>query len=285
MPRKGKVGRKRGGSATQLASGGAAHRATVRLLQIQELFSTSPQQAFTLTDLSRRLEIPKSSLLAILRTLTDHEFFELSPTGEYRMAPKAIEMSRDVWLRSPMQSNLLDLAHRELVELERKTGETVFLGVPGSGGSEMIYVDQVESAQLIRYSGGLGERRPLYCTAVGLAYLSALPVEARDAYVQSVNPIPMTPRTVSSREALKMRIDEVQKTGVAVSIEEFAAGASAIGAAIFGRDGKPVGACAVVGPTDRILAQRERVAVAVRAAAEAIATGLGYVPRPRQPTS
>ena len=39
----------------------------------------------------------------------------------------------------------------------------------------MVYVDHVESSQLIRYSGGVGEHRPLYCSASGLAFLSFLP--------------------------------------------------------------------------------------------------------------
>jgi len=72
----------------------AAHRATVRLLKLQELFATSPVKGFTLTELSRKLDVPKSSLLAILRTLREHGYLEVVRAGEYQMSQKAIELSR-----------------------------------------------------------------------------------------------------------------------------------------------------------------------------------------------
>jgi len=264
---------------------GAVHRATVRLLQLQELFAASPMKGLTLTELSRQLSVPKSSLLAILRTLREHGYLEITRAGEYQLAPKAIEMSRDVWLKSPIHNNLLGLARSYLVELQDKTGEAVFLGVPESGGTNMVYVDHVESSQLIRYSGGVGEHRPLYCSASGLAFLSFLPIERQEEYLRSVNLVPLTPRTITNVERLRMRLEEVRRSGVAISIEEFVTGASAIAAPIFGREGGPVAACSLAGPTDRILAQRERIAQAVKATASSISLALGYQSRPQRTPS
>jgi len=268
-------------AATPLRAG-AVHRATVRLLQLQELFASSPLEGQTLTELSRQLNVPKSSLLAILRTLRERGYLELTRAGEYQLGPKAIEMSRDVWLKSPIHKNLLGLAHSYLVDLQDKTGEAVFLGVPQSGGTDMVYVDHVESSQLIRYSGGVGEHRPLYCSASGIAFLSFLPLQRQEEYLRAANLVPLTPRTLTNVERLRMRLEEVRRTGVAISIEEFVTGASAIAAPIFGREGGPVAACSLAGPTDRILAQRERIVQAVKSTASSISQALGYQARPQR---
>jgi len=277
---------KRESEAAPLAArAGAVHRATVRLLQLQELLASSPLRGLTLTELSRQLDVPKSSLLAILRTLRERGYLELSRAGEYQLAAKAIELSRDVWLKSPSHNNLLGVARSHLVELQDKTGEAVFLGVAATGGADMVYVDHVESSQLIRYSGGVGEHRPLYCSASGLAFLAFLPPQRQEEYLRTANLVPLTPRTLTNVERLRMRLEEVRRTGVAISIEEFVTGASAIAAPIFGREGGPVAACSLAGPTDRILAQRERIAQAVKATAHSISLALGHQARPQHPAT
>lgn len=249
----------------------AGHRATGRVLEILEFLARNPQ-GFTLTELSLKLRIPKSSLLALLRTFADRAFLERRPTGEYRLGSKAIEIGM-----GPLsQREFPGIAGPFLVDLMEKSGETTFLGVLANDAPEIVYIDKVESNQRIRYSAGLGERRPLYCTAPGIAILAFLPRAQSETYLSSLNLVPFTDRTIIDRTTLRARLDEVRRNGVAISNEEFAAGASAIAAPIFDRHGRPMATCTVVGPSARILAQKENLAEWVKAAANAISECLGF---------
>lgn len=252
------------------------HRGASRVFRILE-FLAQNTDSFTLTELSRRLSVPKSSLLALLQTFADHGYLEHQPGGAYRLGPKAIEIG----IRSPSQRELPAVAGPILLDLMEKSGETVFLGVLAHDTPEVVYIDKVESRQRIRYSATLGERRPLYCTAPGLAVLAFMPRAEREQLLESMNLLPLTERTVTDRDALRARLDEVRKTGVAMSVDGFMVGASAIAAPIFDRHGRAVAACTVVGPTPRLLAQKERLAEWVKAAGDAVTRSLGFSPVPR----
>ncbi len=246
------------------------HRGASRVLKILE-FLAQNSDGFTLTELSRTLGVPKSSLLALLRTFAHHGYLEHQSSGVYRLGPKAVEIG----FRSPSERELPALAGPVLLDLMEKSGETVFLGVLAHDPPEIVYIDKVESRQRIRYSASLGERRPLYCTAPGLAVFAFIPNAERNHLLESMNLLPLTERTITDREALLARLDDVRKTGVAISIEGFLVGASAIAAPIFNRHGRAVAACTVVGPTQRLLAQKDRLAEWVRAAGDAVTRSLG----------
>jgi DNA-binding IclR family transcriptional regulator len=248
----------------------AGHRATGRVLDILELLARNPE-GFTLTELSAKLTIPKSSLLVLLRTFAERAFLEHRPTGGYRLGPKAI----DVGMSLLSQRELPSVARPGLVDLMEKSGETTFLGILANDAPEVVYIDKVESNQRIRYTASLGERRPLYGSAPGIAIFAFLPTAQREAYLSSLDLRPLTARTITDRTALRARLDEVRRTGVAISNEEFLAGASAVAAPVFDPHGRVVATCTVVGPSARILAQQASLTEWVRAAANGVSKSLG----------
>ncbi|OGL06800.1 MAG: hypothetical protein A3H48_03735 [Candidatus Rokubacteria bacterium RIFCSPLOWO2_02_FULL_71_18] len=250
----------------------AAHRAAGRVLDILEALTRGPE--FTLTELSRTLGVPKSSLLALLRTFVDRGYLEHQPTGAYRIGPRAIEMG----FPSPFQRELPALAGPVLLDLAEKSGESVFLALLIQPPPEVVYVDKVESRQRIRYTASLGERRPLHCTAPGLAIFAFMPEAERDRLLESVDLTPFTDVTVTDRDVLRARLEEVRSTGVAINVDEFVAGASGIAAPIFDRAGAVVAACTVIGPTGRLLTQQDDLARWVKAAGDAVSRRLGFQP-------
>lgn len=258
-------------SRSTVVTRGSAHRGTTRVLRVLEFLARNTE-GFTLAGLSRGLHIPKSSLLAILRAFADHGYLEHQANGAYSLGPKAVELG----IRSPSSRELPAAAGPVLLDLMQKSGETAFLGVLAHDTPEVVYIDKVESRQQIRYSASLGERRPLYCTAPGLAVFAFLPAAERERLLASLRLVPLTKRTVTDRDAIRARLDEVRRTGVAVSIDGFIAGASGIAAPIFDRHGRPVATCTVVGPTPRLVAQKDRLVEWVKAAGEAVTRSLGY---------
>jgi IclR family acetate operon transcriptional repressor len=251
------------------ADGG--HRAANRVVDILELLAASPD-GLVLRDVSARLEAPKSSLLPLLRALRARGYLAQGRAGEYRLGPGAM----DLGAAAPGPTALIDAARPAVVDLMRRTGETVFLGTLSSDHASIVYVDKVESDHIIQYAGGVGDRRPLHATSIGKAILAFMPAGERDAILKALSLSRHTERTVTSLPALRASLEEVRKTGVCVTIDELVPGASGIAAPVFDRHGRVAGACAVGGPTDRVRPRLRALATDVKATARALSARLGH---------
>jgi IclR family acetate operon transcriptional repressor len=252
----------------------AAHRAAARVVDILELVVTS-RDGLALRELSARLDVPKSSLLPLLRTLTARGYLEQGPRGEYRLGGKALELG----MGSPAHRALPEIARPILRALMQRTGETVFLGALGGDGTAVVFVDKVESEQVIRYAAGVGDRRALHATSSGKVLLAYLPAAERERILRALPLKRYTDRTVTSLPALRTALDTVRRTGICVNLDELAVGAAGIAAPIFDRDGRAAAACAIGGPTDRVRPRLEHLTAEVQAAARAISELLGHRPR------
>lgn len=247
------------------------HRAANRVVDILELLAAS-RDGLALREVSGQLEAPKSSLLPLLRALTARGYLEQGRAGEYRLGPRALALGTG----SRAQRDLVDLARPALSDLMRRTGETVFLGTLASDRAAVVYVDKVESAQIIRYAAGVGDRRPLHATSLGKAILAFLPEEERDEILRALPLDRHTERTVTTVAALRASLDETRRAGVSVSVDELVRGASGVAAPIVDRDGRLVGACSIGGPTDRMRPRLRLLAADVKTTARAVSALLGY---------
>ena len=250
------------------------HRAANRVVDILELIAAS-RDGLVLRDVSGRLEAPKSSLLPLLRALTARGYLAQGRGGEYRLGPGAMDLGG----AAPGPTALLDAARPAVVDLARRTGETVFLGALFRDRASIVYIDKVESDHIIQYAGGVGDRRPLHATSIGKAILAFLPAGERDAILKALSLSRHTERTVTSLPALRASLEQVRRSGVCVTIDELVAGASGIAAPVFDRHGRVAGACAVGGPTDRVRPRLRALATHVKATALAMSVRLGHRPR------
>jgi DNA-binding IclR family transcriptional regulator len=252
-----------------------AHRAAGRVVDILESVVRS-RDGLALRELSVQLEAPKSSLLPLLRTLAARGYLEQGPLGEYRLGPRALELR----MGAHAHRELPEVARPALRALMRRTGETVFLGTLSGDGTAVVFVDKVDSDQVIRYTGGVGERRALHATSSGKVILAFLPPAQREKILRALPLRRYTERTVTSLPALRASLDEVRQSGVCFNLDELAVGAAGIAAPIFDRDGQVVGACAIGAPTDRVRPRLKVLATEVKATAHTISACLGHRPGP-----
>src|SRR5205814_9318169 len=137
------------------SNGDGGQRAANRVVDILELVARHPE-GLALRDVSAQLEAPKSSLLPLLRALTARGYLAHGRAGEYRLGRGALDLGAAV----PAQRELVDVARPAVVELMRRTGETVFVGMLSSDRTSVVYVDKLDSDHIIRYAGGVRDRRP-----------------------------------------------------------------------------------------------------------------------------
>nr|WP_269128976.1 IclR family transcriptional regulator C-terminal domain-containing protein [Nonomuraea sp. K271] len=159
------------------------------------------------------------------------------------------------------------LAHDELERLAADTGETAQLAV--RSGDNLVVIDQVESAQEIRYAVPLRSRRPLLTTSMGKLFLADLGADELTSFLEERGEL----ATPSGKTILAER-DTIRESGVAFNLEESVAGVCAAAAAVRGASGKVVAALVVAGPAARIRPQAEAVAARLRKTAERLSDRL-----------
>lgn len=240
-----------------------------RVVDIFEAVAESPE-GLGISDLARRLSIPKSSTWSLVRTLLERRYLKQTPTGGFVLGSRLF----DVGVCARPDARLQSAARPLLERLVKKTGETAFLGIL-TPDFEVLQLDKVVSPHVIRYDADLAQPRPAHCTATGKALLAHAPAEQLSYYLRTKKRHRFTKRTITDRRALMAELAEVRRSGIGVNVEERILGASAIGAPIFAASGRAIAAISVAGPTARILAHRADIARLVKETAEQISAALG----------
>ena len=122
----------------------------------------------TLSDLARITDSPKTSLVGLLAGLCAEGCLVRDAAGRYCLGPRIHALS----MRAMAGRELAELVRPVLAGLVEASGETAVLGALAPDADLAIYLDRVESSSSIRYAVTVGERRDLYCTAMGKALLA-----------------------------------------------------------------------------------------------------------------
>ena len=124
-----------------------------------------------LTDLSRRLELNKSTVHRLLTSLMYLGYVKQdTETGKYSLSFKILSLSN----RLLEKMDILDTVRPILRQISSKTGETVhFVQIDGT---DAVYICKEESTlNSVRMVSKVGNRIPLYCSGVGKAIMADLP--------------------------------------------------------------------------------------------------------------
>ena len=142
------------------------HRPTERVLDILELLSTNPD-GMTLTQLSRALNAPKSSIMPLVHTMTSRKFiYQHKDTSRYCMGIAAYSVGSSY----TNTKNALEFIQSEMKYIVSQSNETCQLGIQVR--SNLLYIAKEDSAEPLRLVSYVGKQIPLYCTAIGRALLA-----------------------------------------------------------------------------------------------------------------
>jgi DNA-binding IclR family transcriptional regulator len=173
-----------------------------------------------------------------------------------RLARFALEALLNAAVRAPR--------HAILAGLAEDVGETVNLTM--LDGSEVVYLDRVESAWPLRMTLQPGSRVPLHCTASGKLLLASLSAPRRRRLVDSLDLKRFTERTLADGRALDAELARIRRDGYATDNEEYLAGLVCIAVPVV-LPGRRTAAC---------------VAVHAPAARMPLEAALGHLPRLRR---
>lgn len=199
--------------------------------------------AVGVSELSRTLSMPKTTVHRILSTLCGDNVVTKTDKGFYKIGPTVLLWSGGY----KFSSGIITIARPWLEKLRDESQETIHLSVFEHGVAR--YAERLDSPQtvVLRWSR-LGMPLPLYCTAAGRAILAALPMEELDAYLSATTMEPRTTNTVTRPAELKKMLARFRIRGYAEEVEENEENIRCVGAAIVNSRGYPIGAISLTAP-------------------------------------
>jgi IclR family KDG regulon transcriptional repressor len=225
-----------------------------------------------LSDISRRLSLAKPTTHRILRSWANLNYLEVDLEGRYRLGWKFFELTG----KHHESLDLRALARPHLIAINAACGETVHLTV--LEGTDVLYVDKIESAEPIRVYAAIGRRAPLHATASGKAMLAHQTASFFDAVIEK-SPKRFTERTLIARRMLTAELSSIRTRGYAVNRGEWHIEVSAVAAPIFRFDGTVSAAFNATVPSTLLDDPKvELMSALVVEEADRLSRTLGYVP-------
>jgi IclR family transcriptional regulator, KDG regulon repressor len=223
------------------------------------------QPVLSLTQIATQLNLPKSTIHRHLATLENKRFLTRDDaTGMYRLGFRFIAMANLIL----QESGFRQWTQSHLERLSAEFDETVDLAV--LDGTDVIYLQVIESSQRVKIAAAVGQRLPAYCTASGKAFLAFLPPEQVRTFLNS-KLARYTEKTRVTIPDLTKDFQEIQKRGFAISDEEYEKDIRAVAAPILDANGYPVAVIAVAGPSYRLSLERmNEIGRSIRSATEAV---------------
>lgn len=217
------------------------------------------------TDLLAEVDQPRGTLHRQISNLIDEGLLQVNPDNSYGLGLRLLKFASNAWAGNQFR----EIAEPHLQALHDKVGETIHLGV--LQGTEVIYLDKVESRQSVRMHSQIGNASPAFCTGVGKAAFSLLPDDELNRRIERIDFHGYTAHTIPDADALLREIGEIRATGIAFDREEHEAGIHCIAAPIGAPHGAFHAGISVTAPVYRVtMKQLEAWADDVRGTAAAI---------------
>jgi DNA-binding IclR family transcriptional regulator len=180
-----------------------------RGLRILQFFAAAGEA--TPAEAAKATGVSRSATYRIADRLRDWGFLEPNPATEaLRLGSEAVRLG----MAALALLDVTRVAPPHLRTLADQTQETVNLAV--LDGDAVVYIHKEEGTLAVKMTAQLGARRPLHCTALGKAYLAALPLQELDARLAGLELTRFTAATITDPATLHAELDRIRERGYAV---------------------------------------------------------------------
>jgi DNA-binding IclR family transcriptional regulator len=235
-------------------------KSALHAIDVLEFLAARPDEPARMREIAQATDIPRSSLYALLRTLTERGWVRRDPSGTLYSVGLRVLMTGISYLDSDAT---LRTVKPWLERLNETLDETVHLARLDE--RDIVYLATKESTQYLRVINRVGRRLPASSTSLGKALLAAQPAGDLDRHLYA--PLPrLTEFTVTDRSALEADLDGVRQRGYAVDLEENTLGLKCFGFAL-PIQYPPVDAISCSVPLARLSPEREQTIIQTMGAA------------------
>lgn len=223
----------------------------LRACSILKCFSREKPN-FKMGELASRLNLDRSTTYRVLLTLEKAGMVQRNErNGEYSLGLGAFEVGH-AYLG---QVDLVPMAKPIMANLASQAQETVNLAVLSD--TEILYIDKVDSPRSVGVMSKIGQRNPVYCTALGKALLAFQPKAERNRIVKGIRFRSLTPNTIVNRKDLVKELEEIRRQGFALDRREIEEDVECIAAPIRNHLGDAIASISISGPQNKIHTPQE----------------------------
>lgn len=246
-------------------------QALARASAIIDVIADGGETGVGLSEISKATGLNKTTAFNLLASLVTLRLIEQdADSRRYRLGLRILELGRLVQQRL----HISHLARPILVDLCRKTNETVNLGLPDL--LDLLVIDSFQGTRILHSRANAGWRSLYHCTALGKAFMAGWDAPMRQAIYNSCGLPQQTPHTITEVDAFEAQVARFQAQGYSIDLQENEIGVNGIARWIVDGLGEVSAAVSVAGHSRRLTAEvMERIAPDVIAAANSISAAIG----------
>ncbi|WP_405737379.1 IclR family transcriptional regulator [Streptomyces sp. NBC_00028] len=230
-------------------------KSAARTVELLEVLAARGDRPARLQELADELQVPRSSMYALLQTLISRGWVRTDITGSlYGIGIHALLTGTSYLDTDPR----VRVVRPYLDEASQALGETIHMG--RLDGRDVAYLATRESHEYLRTISRVGRRLPAHAGALGKALLA----ERDDAELPEVPYEALTPHTRTTREALAADLAGTRARGYSIDREEGVLGIVGFGFALrYDSPAQDAVSCSV--PVARLTpAHEERIVVVMQ---------------------
>lgn len=247
------------------------NRTIMRTIDILELLAKN-KEGYSLTDISKMLNVPKSSVFDIIKTLVyRHMVVEnhQSSTIKYKIGLQSFLIGSSFL----SHIDIVDVAREELILLANKMNATTFMAVLDD--YKIAYIYKYESQNSIITTANIGTRGSLHSTGLGKVLMAFSSQDTFDNCLKQMSFEPYTPYTITSIEDYLKEINKVKRQGYALDNRENSNYQFCAAAPIRNHQGDVIAAISCSGLYDEFM-NLDDLGIIVKDVADKISAKLGY---------
>ena len=228
-------------------AGGAMQRPMLlRSLKLLETVAAAGR-GLSLSDLAAAIDVPKPTVFRLAHRLEQGGYLVREPgKGGFTVGPRLLRLSLDAVRTRGSNAE----RHAVMKSLVASLGETC--NFTTLAGSEVLYLDRVETRWPLRLHLEPGSRVPLHSTASGKLFLAHMAPDRRRIMLESLDLTAETPSTITSIPRMEEECVRILRDGYSVDDEEFLLGLIAVAVPVRSPSGAVVAAIACHAPCARL---------------------------------
>lgn len=192
----------------------ADHRTASRVVDILELVADHPT-GMTLSEISRSLGIPKSSLHPLVTTLANRKYLRHNSREERYYPGESLFVYGNKFINNV---DILEQIRKVLLSVNQQINETLYFGVLSN--LDVLYLIKMDTFSQFRVISNPGNKLPAYSTGYGKALLSQFtPEQIREFYPEGALR-PITSHTLRTVDELNIQLEGIRQTGFSYEKEE-----------------------------------------------------------------
>lgn len=239
--------------------------AVSRSIQILDLISQYDRK-LNISDISRELVIPKSSVSGLISTLVANEILYKCADQTFQIGPHVMRWSNSFGQATDVTDEFLTILDAE----SELPGTTVTLSVLDN--LDVVYIAARNSGRYANFfSFKIGSRLPAAFTATGKAFLMQMSDSEIRRLYEDYFPTALTRHSVTGVEELLSELRELRDLGYSIDREQVTAGMLCYATVILNSQNRVIAGLAISVPAEpmaqseerRIVSTLERVANAI----------------------